>query len=100
MYSIAKEIVLRHKIKKIEPTASKKIRNYSWDSTSDETDYDYSLYIYSDWDEDRRPAGLREINRLDHVVTDNIKTNKDQHNEAIYNELTFDTNGFNLSSGT
>ena len=40
-----------------------------------------------------------DINGLDHVVTDNIKTNKDQHNYAIENEPTFD-NSFNLSSGT
>ena len=37
---------------------------------------------------------------MDHVVNDNIKTNKDQHNDAIYNETTFDTNSFNLSSET
>ena len=37
---------------------------------------------------------------MDHVVTENIKTNKYQHNDAVYNEPTFDTNSFNLSSGT
>ena len=37
---------------------------------------------------------------MDHVVTNNIKTNKDQLNDTIYNELTFDANIFNLSSGT
>ena len=36
---------------------------------------------------------------MDHVVTDNIKTNKDQHNDAIENDQKFD-NIFNLSSGT
>ena len=40
------------------------------------------------------------MNILDHVVTDNIKTNKDQLNSAIYNEPAFDTNRFNLSSDT
>ena len=37
---------------------------------------------------------------MDHVVTDNINKNKDQLNDAIYNESMFHTNGFNLSSGT
>ena len=40
------------------------------------------------------------MNKLDHAVNNNIKTNKDQLNDAIYNELTFDTNSFNSSSGT
>ena len=40
------------------------------------------------------------MNKLDHIVTNNIKTNKDQLNEAIYNDLTFDTSSFNSSSGT
>ena len=33
-------------------------------------------------------------------MTDNIKINKDQNNDAIYNEPTFDMNSSNLSSGT
>ena len=37
---------------------------------------------------------------MDHVVTDNIKKNKYQHNDAIDNDLTFDNNSFNLYSGT
>ena len=37
---------------------------------------------------------------MDHVVTNNINTNKDQLNDAIYNEPTFDTSRFNSSSGT
>ena len=32
---------------------------------------------------------------MDHVVTDNIKKDKDQHNYAIENELKFDSS-FNL----
>ena len=40
-----------------------------------------------------------EINRLDHVVSDNIKTNKNQRNDAMKNEPKFD-NEFSLSSGT
>ena len=40
------------------------------------------------------------MNKLDHVVTNNFKKNKYQNNEANNNEPTFDTNSFNLSSGT
>ena len=40
------------------------------------------------------------MNILDHVVTDNIKTNTYQLNEDIYNDPTFDTSSFNSSSGT
>ena len=40
------------------------------------------------------------MNRLDHVVKDNLKNYKDQSNEAINSEPTFDTSSFNLSSGT
>ena len=37
---------------------------------------------------------------MDHVVTYNIKTKRGQHRYANYNKPTFDTNSFNLSSGT
>ena len=37
---------------------------------------------------------------MDQTANNNIKTNKYQHNDAIYNDLTFDTNSFNLSNGT
>ena len=47
-----------------------------------------------------RPAGLKEIDRLDHIVTVHIKTTKYQLNDTIYNEPMFDTNSFNLSRGT
>ena len=40
------------------------------------------------------------MNRLDHVVKNNTNTNKDQLNDAICNQLTFDTKSFNSSSGT
>ena len=33
-------------------------------------------------------------------MTDNINKNKDQLDDSIYNELTFDTNSFCLSIGT
>ena len=34
------------------------------------------------------------------VVIENLNNYKDQSNEAINSELTFDTSSFNLSSGT
>ena len=37
---------------------------------------------------------------MDHVVTNNLKTNKYQSDEAINNQPTFDTNNFDLSSST
>ena len=37
---------------------------------------------------------------MDHILTEKIKTNKDQLNYAIYNEPAFDNNSLNLSSGT
>ena len=38
------------------------------------------------------------MNRLDHILTNNIKTNKNQRNDAIKNDPKF-YNTFNLSSG-
>ena len=40
------------------------------------------------------------MNKLDHVVANNLKTTKDQLNKAINNEPKIDTNSFNLSRGT
>ena len=70
-------------IKKISEKASKKCCNSSRNSSSDELDSNSSLYRDSDWDTYIRPAGCKDINKLDHVVTDNINTNKDKLNKAI-----------------
>ena len=35
-----------------------------------------------------------EINKFDHVVTENTKKNKYQLNDSIYNAQNFDTNNF------
>ena len=40
------------------------------------------------------------MNKLFHVVINNINTNKDQLNDAIYNDPSFDTSSFNPSSRT
>ena len=102
LFSIAKKFVLYlelKKIKKVRAKASKKSCN-SWSNySSDESDSESSLSFDSDWDTYRRPDGRKEMNRLDHAVTDNMKTNKYQLNEDIYNELTFENSSFNSSSG-
>ena len=40
------------------------------------------------------------MNILDHLLNENIRTNKDQLNEAIYNDPKFYTSSFNSSRGT
>ena len=70
--------------------------NYS----SDDSDSDFLLARDSSWYSYRRPAGHKEMNRLDHIVTDNLKNNEDQSNEAINSEPKFDASNFNLSSAT
>ena len=40
------------------------------------------------------------MNRLDHVVTENLKNYKEQSNEAINSEPKFHTSSFDLYSGT
>ena len=85
-------------INKIKAKASKKRGYYSSNSYSSDSDSDSFLSSDSEWEEERQPTELKEINDLDHVVTDTINTNKNQHNDAIENEPRFD-NQFNLSSG-
>ena len=51
-------------------------------------------------DKYRRPSGRKEINKLDHLVTNNIKYYNYQYNYAIDNEMTPYNSSFNLSSGT
>ena len=52
------------------------------------------IYIYIHTD------GSKEMKKLDHVLTNNLNTNKDQLNDSIYNERLIDTSIFNSSSGT
>ena len=103
LYNISKKSGLRrelNKIKKIRGGYSKKGCDSSSNYSSDDSDSDSSLASDSSWDKYRRNYGRKEMNKLDHVVTNNLKTTKDQLNEAINNEPTFDTNIFNLSSST
>ena len=102
IYSIANKSISRHElknIKKIRANSSKKRYDYSRNSSSNESYSESSLSSYNEFDEERKSSGSKEINRSDHAVTDNIKKNKDQCNDAIENEPKFDSN-LNLSSGT
>ena len=76
LHRISKKTGSLREINKINKTMAqdyKKRRDDSSNYFSDELDSDSSLSSDSNWDEHRRPAGRNEINRLDHVVTDNIK---------------------------
>ena len=97
--SISRKSGLRSEIKKIKKTRAKYSKKGS-DSSSDYSDSNSSLSRDSSWDTYTRPSGRKEMNILDHVVTDNLKNYKDQGNESINSEPTFDTSKFNLSSGT
>ena len=76
--------------------ASKKCGN----SSSDNSGSDLSLASDSIWDTYSRPFWRKEMNRLDHLVTDKLNNYKDQSNSSINSDPTFDTSNFNLSSGT
>ena len=88
------------KINNIKAKFSKKLCDDSSNSSSDELDSDSLLSSDIDWDKHRQPTGSKEINRLDHTLTNNIKKNKDQLNDSNYNDPIFDTNSFNLSRRT
>ena len=87
-----------YNIKNLKNEASRKHYDSSHDSSREYSNS--SLSSDSDCDEYRHPDEGRKINRLNNILTDNIKTNKYQHNDVIDNELKFDNNSFNLSSGT
>ena len=100
LYSITKKSGSRrelNKIKKIKAKDSKKLIYSSSDSLS--SYLDSPLYSDSEWDEPIQPTEHKEINKLYHLVTDNIKKNKNQRNDAIKNEQKFD-NKFSFSRGT
>ena len=100
LYIISKKSVSRpelNNIKNIRAKSSKKRRDDSSNSSSDKWESYSSLSSDEDWDKHRQPLGHKEINGLDHVVIDNINTNKCQLNDTIYNDTAFDNNSFNLS---
>ena len=84
------------KIKKIKKICAKLAKNYEY-SISDISSSDYESYLSSDIEWDRiRPTKQKNNNKLDHVVTNNIKI-KDKYNEAVTYDPKFD-NIFSLSS--
>ena len=86
LYSISKKSGSRRElnnIKNIRSKASKKRSYSSSNSSRSGLYYDSSLSIDSDLDEDWQPTERKKINGLDYVVTDNIRKNKNQHNDAI-----------------
>ena len=99
LYSIVNKPGSRREIKKIKTIRAKASKKTSvssseyWDSYS-------SLARDSIWDKHRWPAGYKEINMLDHLVTYNLNNYNNQSNEAINSEPTFYNSSFNLSSGT
>ena len=84
IYIISNESGLRREINKI-----KNIRVEAYKKTivssNEDWDYDYSLASGSSWDKHRQSAGRKDINKLDHVVTENLKNYNNQSNEAIDN---------------
>ena len=76
LYSIYKKPGSRSEIentKKIIPKANNKSSN----SSSGDLEYDSLLASNSSWETYRYPDGRTDMNRLDHVVTDNLKNYKD-----------------------
>ena len=86
-------------IKKIRANASKKCSYSSNNYSSSGLNPDTSLSSDNDCDEDRQPPESKEINELDHVVTNNRNKNNNKRNDAIGNELNFDNN-LSVSSRT
>ena len=100
LYIIAKKSGLRRELKKIKnirAKASKKRRYSSSDSSSSGLDYDSYVSSDSDQDEEREPNQIKDMNKLDHIVTYNINKNKNQHNDAIGNKIKFDNTVFYLA---
>ena len=72
LYRIAKKSDSRREIKKEKNPRAKASRKSS-DSSSDDLDSYSSLAINISRETYRPPAGRKETNRLDHVVTYNLK---------------------------
>ena len=86
IYSIANKSISRHElknIKKIRANSSKNRYDYNSNSSSNKSYSESSLSRSNDCDKERNPSGSDYINRLDHAVTDNTKTNEYQRNDAI-----------------
>ena len=94
LYRISKKSGLRREIKKIKKIREKASKKTSI-SSSEDWDSESSLARDSSWDKYRRPDGCKDINKLDHTVTDNLKNYNDHGNEAINSDPAFDNSSFN-----
>ena len=72
-----------NKIKNIREKSARNHRNDIRNSFNDKSESNYwlsrNIYLYKH----RQPTGSKDMNMLDHVVTNNIKTNKYQLNNTI-----------------
>ena len=98
LYIIAKKSGSRREIYKINKISEKVLKDTY--SSSEGWDYDSLLARESSQDKERRTTRSKEINKLDHLVTNNINDYNDQYNDTIGNEPTLDNSAFNLSSGS
>ena len=99
LYSISKKSGSRREIKNINNIRAKYSKKTSVSSSKDR-DFDSSISSNSILNKHRRNAGCKEINKLYHVVTDNLNNYNNQVNESINSDPTFDNSSFNLSSVT
>ena len=81
-----------NKTNNINAKPPKKLIYYSINISISDYDFDYSLSGDSEWEEPWQPNEHKDINKLDQVVNDNIKKNKNQHNDAIEYDPRFDSN--------
>ena len=98
LYSITKNSGSRCEIQKIKKIRKEALKDTY--SSSDDWGSDSSLARDSSLDKERCYDGRKEINKLDHAVTNNIKDYNDQHNVALDNYPTLDNSSFNLYSST
>ena len=85
LFRIDKNSGLRRELKKINKIRadSNKHCNFRSDSSIDVPEYDSSLSRDSNRDTYIQSSGFKGMNKLFHVVTNNIRTNKYQLNDAI-----------------
>ena len=86
IYRISKKSGFIRELKKIKNINSKSSQKHSYSSRNSSisgSDSDSSLSSDSYLEEQRQHTERKQMNTLDRVVTDNIKTNKYQFNDAI-----------------
>ena len=93
---MAKRTGSRHELKRIKKIKSKASNNNSYsniDNYIGASNSDSSLSSDSEWDKRRHPTECKEIDKLDHVVTNNI-TNKYQRNDTICRTLALNVSSY------